>query len=51
MNEESKGIATIEELMGSAPEAVQPRLSEIREIIMDVASQLQEKNSWQMPTF
>ncbi len=49
--EEQKRMTAIEEYILAAPEEHQPRLNEIRKLILGIAPELKEKISWGMPTF
>ena len=42
---------TIDDYIAACPEAIQPKLEELRKIILDAAPELSQKISWQMPTF
>lgn len=44
-------MKTIDEYIASCAEEIQPRLKELRQIILDVSPDFTEKISWQMPTF
>lgn len=48
--EENK-ISTIDDYIKSCEEAIQPKLYELRQIILEFAPELKEKISWGMPTF
>ena len=42
---------TIEEYIAAQPEAVQPRLREIRAVIREAIPEAEERISWSMPTY
>ncbi len=48
--EENK-ISTIDDYIKSCDESIQPKLNELRQLILDIAPELKEKISWGMPTF
>ena len=49
--QESIKIQTIDEYIATCSEEIQPKLMELRKIIMDTWEELLEKISWGMPTF
>ena len=49
--QEGVKVQTIDEYIATCSEAIQPKLRELRQIIMDASPELIEKISWQMPTF
>lgn len=50
MKENAK-IKTIDEYIDTCSEEAQPKLRNLRKIILDASSELAEKISWDMPTF
>lgn len=44
-------VQTIDEYIETCSEAIQPKLKELRQIILYASSDLTEKVSWGMPTF
>lgn len=46
-----KKIKTIEEYIQSCDQSIQPKLSELWQLIKSIAPELKEKISWGMPTF
>lgn len=44
-------VQNIDEYINGCPEEIQPKLKELRMIIMAVSEELTEKISWGMPTF
>jgi uncharacterized protein YdhG (YjbR/CyaY superfamily) len=48
---ETEDNQTIDAYISSCPEAVRPKLRELRAIISEVEPEMKEKISWQMPTF
>ena len=51
MEENIKGISTIDEYIAQFPDDVQVLLQEIRKVIKEVVPEAQEKISYQIPTF
>lgn len=48
---EQKQPNTIDEYISTRPEAIQPKLQDLRQIIANSSPLLTEKMSWRMPTF
>ena len=46
-----KPILNIDDYISACPEAIQPKLKELRKIISRAEPEMTEKLSWQMPTF
>jgi len=44
-------IQTIDDYISTSPEAIQPKLKELKQIIISAAPDMSEKISWRMPTF
>jgi len=44
-------VQTVDEYIATCSETIQPKLLELRKIIIDASSELTEKISWNMPTF
>jgi uncharacterized protein YdhG (YjbR/CyaY superfamily) len=44
-------MQTIDAYISACPEAIQPKLKELRKIILSAEPGLTERMSWQMPTF
>jgi len=49
--QENNIILTIDDYIFACTEALQPKLQELKQIILSAAPQMTEKISWQMPTF
>ena len=49
--EEISKITTIDDYILSCSEAIQPKLRELRKIILSAAPEMTEKISWRMPAF
>lgn len=49
--QDSVKVQTIDEYILTCSESVQPKLRELRKIIIDASPDLVEKISWNMPTF
>lgn len=49
--QEKLNIQTIDDYIFACPEAIQPKLEELKQIILSAAPEMTEKISWQMPTF
>ncbi len=44
-------MQAIDEYIAACPEDIQPKLRELKQIIVNAGPELKEKISWQMPTF
>ncbi|HMF33508.1 MAG TPA: DUF1801 domain-containing protein [Candidatus Lokiarchaeia archaeon] len=51
MEKQKKRFSSIEEYIGSYPEHVQEKLTELRNLIKEIVPDSQEKISYQMPAF
>lgn len=48
---EAVNVQAIDEYIAACPEDIQPKLRELKQIIVNAGPELKEKISWQMPTF